>query len=114
MMTLAFGTSACRTGARKPLMAAEIAGLGPRGLEHAEVVVEVAPAVEQALHRNGPRQVIPQHRARHGAVEAVGARPPAQDEVYDRLRLLRRGWEMPLAVLDEDRDPPAEFPVAPL
>src|SRR5260370_33422468 len=53
---------------------------GARTLQHADVVVEVAAAVEQPLHRDGPGQVVLQHRAGYGSVESVIAgrrgRPP--------------------------------------
>ena len=45
--------------------------LGAGGLEHADVVVEVAAAVEQPLHRDGPGQVVLQHRAGNRPVELV-------------------------------------------
>jgi type III secretion system FlhB-like substrate exporter len=41
--------------------------------EHANVVVEIASAVEQALHRNGPRQIVVQHLARDDAVKFIAA-----------------------------------------
>ena len=42
-------------------------------LEHPDIVGEFAPAVEQALHRDRPREVILQHLARHGPVERIVA-----------------------------------------
>ena len=45
--------------------------LGPDALEHANVVVEVALAVEQTLHRNRSRQVVLQHLLGDGFVELI-------------------------------------------
>ena len=47
--------------------------LGAGVLEHADVVVEVAPAVEQPLHRDRPGQVVLQHLPRHRPVETIVA-----------------------------------------
>jgi hypothetical protein len=41
--------------------------------EHADVVGEIASAVEQAFHRNGARQIVLQHLARDGPAEFVAA-----------------------------------------
>ena len=52
-------------------------------LEHPDIVDQVAPAVQQALHRDRPGEVVLQHLARHGPVELIVAGP------RDRLRGLR-------------------------
>ena len=49
--------------------------LRPGLLEHPDVVFEVAPAVEQALHRDRPGEVVLQDLSRDGPVEAEVARP---------------------------------------
>ena len=73
--------------------------LGAGVLEHPDVVVEVAPAVEQALHRDRPGQVVLQHLPRDRPVETIVARLcgrlrgrlllPGEDELHDRLRVSR-------------------------
>jgi hypothetical protein len=45
--------------------------LGTSTLQHADVIVEVAAAVEQPLHRDGPGQVVLQHPAGNRPVELV-------------------------------------------
>jgi len=62
--------------------------LGARALEHADVVVEVAAAVEQALHGDGAGQVVLQDLPGDGAVEVVVARGSA------RGGLRPRGWRV--------------------
>ena len=48
--------------------------LGPGGLEHPDVIVEVAPAVEQAFHGYRARQVVLQHLPRNLPVELITPR----------------------------------------
>ena len=47
--------------------------LRPGALEHSNVVVEVAPAVEQALHRNRSREIVFQNLPRDRPVKMIVA-----------------------------------------
>ena len=57
-------------------------------LEHPDVVFQVAAAVEQALHRNGSRQIVLQHLARDRFVELKCIRP-RRDRLFGRMCRLR-------------------------
>ena len=49
--------------------------LGPNAGEHADVVLEIAPAIEQAFHGDGTGQVVFQYLARYGPVKLIAAGP---------------------------------------
>ena len=61
-------------GLAAPQAEASADELGTGALEHADVVVEVAPAVEQPLHRDRSRQIVFQHLARNRPVKMIIAR----------------------------------------
>src|SRR5208283_2344896 len=83
--------------------------LGAHALEHAEVVIQVALAVQQPLHRDRARQVVLQNLPRDGPVKIECV---FKDEINHRLRVLGSGWKMSLTLLQDNRDWAAEFLVS--